>query len=155
MAFILKYMMGTSMKNLGGDAEKKEAGDGKETAQSKGMTREEFEEYKRQLLEEKIERDLTFAQRKAERAFVHTHMRDKHHLPQSETDDAQIQRVGGEVELPEELAKMVQEKEEEEEEGGSSLLGMLPEVDLDAMKTKAQGTFREVKHFAEDKCAMM
>lgn len=57
MAFMLKTMMGSSMKNLGnnlaGETETKENPDGKETAESKGMTREEFEEYQRQLVEEK------------------------------------------------------------------------------------------------------
>ncbi|KAM5193173.1 complexin-4-like [Mantella aurantiaca] len=157
MAFMLKTMMGSSMKNLGnnlgGETETKENSDGKETAQSKGMTREEFEEYQRQLVEEKIERDHTFAQKKAERATIRMHMRDKYKLPQSEKDDAQLQMVGGEVELPEDLAKMVQEDEEEEEQG--SLLSMLPDFDIDVLKTRAQGTFTEVKKVAEEKCEIM
>lgn len=37
----------------GGDDEPKGSSDGKETPQSKGMSREEFEEYQRQLVEEK------------------------------------------------------------------------------------------------------
>ncbi|XP_053311897.1 complexin-4-like [Spea bombifrons] len=158
MAFMLKTMMGSSMKNLGnnlgGETEAKEDSDGKETAQSKGMTREEFEEYQRQLVEEKIERDHVFAQKKAERATVRMHIRDKYRLQQSEKDDAQLQMVGGEVELPEDLAKMVQEDEEEEEEQGS-FMSMIPELDIDAMKTRAQGTITEVKRMAEEKCNLM
>ncbi|XP_041437314.1 provisional ortholog of complexin 4 L homeolog isoform X3 [Xenopus laevis] len=158
MAFMLKAMMGSSMKNLGnnlgGEAEVKENPDGKETAESKGMTREEFEEYQRQLVEEKIERDHAFAHKKAERAAVRMHMRDKYRLPQSEKDDAQLQMVGGEVELPEDLAKMVQEDEEEEEEQ-DSLLSMLPEFDIDALKVRAQGTYTEVRRVAEEKCVLM
>ncbi|XP_040276355.1 complexin-4-like [Bufo bufo] len=156
-SLMFKTMMGSSMKNLGnnlgGESETKENSDGKETAQSKGMTREEFEEYQRQLVEEKIERDHTFAQKKAERATVRMHMRDKYKLPQSEKDDAQLQMIGGEVELPEDLAKMVEEDEEEEEQG--SLLSMLPEFDINAMKTRAQGTITEVKRVAEEKCCVM
>ncbi|XP_044124497.1 complexin-4-like [Bufo gargarizans] len=156
-SLMFKTMMGSSMKNLGnnlgGESETKENADGKETAQSKGMTREEFEEYQRQLVEEKIERDHTFAQKKAERAAVRMHMRDKYKLPQSEKDDAQLQMIGGEVELPEDLAKMVEEDEEEEEQG--SLLSMLPEFDINAMKTRAQGTITEVKRVAEEKCCVM
>ncbi|RXM96006.1 Megakaryocyte-associated tyrosine-protein kinase [Acipenser ruthenus] len=58
MSFLLKAMIGNPMKNMAGGAaeeeeKKKEEGDGKETPQSKGMTREEFEEYQRQLVEEK------------------------------------------------------------------------------------------------------
>ncbi|XP_071969189.1 complexin-4-like [Engystomops pustulosus] len=157
-SFMLKTMMGNSMKNLGnnlgGESESTENADGKETAQSKGMTREEFEEYQRQLVEEKIERDHAFAQKKAERATVRMHMRDKYRLPQSEKDDAQLQMVGGEVELPEDLAKMVQEDEEEEEEQ-NFLLSMLPEFDMNAVKTRAQGTFTEAKRMAEEKCCVM
>ncbi|CAH2292259.1 complexin-4-like [Pelobates cultripes] len=158
MAFMLKYMMGNSMKNLGnnlsGETETQEAPDGKETAQSKGMTREEFEEYQRQLVEEKIERDHVFAQKKAERATVRMHMRDKYRLQQSEKDDAQLQMVGGDVDLPEDLAKMVQEDEEEEEEQ-NSFMSMIPELDIDALKTRAQGTITEVKRVAEEKCNVM
>ncbi|XP_066192142.1 complexin-3-like isoform X2 [Sylvia atricapilla] len=56
--------------------------DDKAAALPNGMAREEFEEYQRQLLEEKIERDKVFAQRKAERATVRMHLRDKYHLAQ-------------------------------------------------------------------------
>ncbi|XP_029819751.1 complexin-3-like [Manacus vitellinus] len=56
--------------------------DDKAAALPNGMAREEFEEYQRQLLEEKIERDKAFAQRKAERATVRMHLRDKYHLTQ-------------------------------------------------------------------------
>ncbi|KAJ1085193.1 hypothetical protein NDU88_005326 [Pleurodeles waltl] len=154
MAFMLKKVMGSSMRSLGGDAERKDSPDGKETPQSKGLTREEFEEYQRQLVEEKIERDHNFAQKKAERATVRLHMREKYQLPQSEKDESQIQMVGGEVELPQDLAKMVQDDEDEEEANGS-LFGMLQDVDFDALKTKAQGTLTEVKRAAEDKCTVM
>lgn len=51
-------MLGDKLKNMmgGGGGEEdagSAAGDGKETAASKGMTREEFEEYQKQLVEEK------------------------------------------------------------------------------------------------------
>ncbi|MBN3317065.1 CPLX4 protein, partial [Atractosteus spatula] len=140
----------------GGEEEKKAEGDGKETAESKGMTREEFEEYQRQLVEEKIERDKQFAQKKAERASLRMHMRGKYRLPQSEKDDAQVQIVGGDVDLPEDLAKMV-EQDEEEEEASDSLLGKIQnmELDFDVIKTKAQATMTEMKQVAEEKCAVM
>uniref|UniRef100_A0A8C5NR31 CPLX3 protein n=1 Tax=Junco hyemalis TaxID=40217 RepID=A0A8C5NR31_JUNHY len=59
--------------------------DEKAAALPSTMAREEFEEYQRQLLEEKIERDKAFAQRKAERATVRMHLRDKYHLAQVRT----------------------------------------------------------------------
>ncbi|NXI95391.1 CPLX3 protein, partial [Psophia crepitans] len=119
-----------------------------------GMAREEFEEYQRQLLEEKIERDKAFAQRKAERATVRMHLRDKYRLAQDERDDAQLHVAGGTVELPPELAAMVhsEEEEEEEEDGGAfAFLAKLREVDLPALRDRALGTVDEVK----EKCALM
>lgn len=54
MAFLLQHMMGDKLKNMtGGSNEGEENTDGKETAASKGMSREEFEEYQKQLIEEK------------------------------------------------------------------------------------------------------
>ncbi|XP_075632421.1 complexin-3-like [Balearica regulorum gibbericeps] len=129
--------------------------DGKATTLPNGMAHEEFEEYQRQLLEEKIERDKAFAQRKAERATVRMHLRDKYHLAQDERDDAQLHVVGGTVELPQELAAMVQSEEEEEEEDGGAgafaFLTKLREVDLPALRDHALGTVDEVK----EKCALM
>lgn len=54
MAFLLQQMLGDKLKNMTGGADEAEAkSDGKETAASKGMSREEFEEYQKQLIEEK------------------------------------------------------------------------------------------------------
>ncbi|NXT23778.1 CPLX3 protein, partial [Syrrhaptes paradoxus] len=120
-----------------------------------GMAREEFEEYQRQLLEEKIERDKAFAQRKAERATVRMHLRDKYHLAQDERDDAQLHVAGGTVELPQELAAMVHSEEEEEEEdddtGAFAFLTKLRDMDLPALRDRALGSMEEVK----EKCALM
>ncbi|KAJ8273965.1 hypothetical protein COCON_G00085900 [Conger conger] len=161
MAFFMKQMLGDKLKNMtggGGEEEAKTDADGKETPQSKGMSREEFEEYQRQLVEEKIQRDKEFAMRKAERANLRVALRDKHRLPESAQDDATIQMVGGDVDLPEELAKMVEE-DEEEEEANSTFLGKLQnmdlDVDFDSMKSKAQTTMNEVKQAAEEKCTVM
>ncbi|KAM6189579.1 complexin-3-like [Sarcoramphus papa] len=128
--------------------------DGKAATLPNGMAREEFEEYQRQLLEEKIERDKAFAQRKAERATVRMHLRDKYHLAQDERDDAQLHVAGGAVELPQELAAMVHSEEEEEEDGGAgafAFLTKLREVDLPALRDRALGSVDEVK----EKCALM
>uniref|UniRef100_A0A493TUK6 Complexin 3 n=1 Tax=Anas platyrhynchos platyrhynchos TaxID=8840 RepID=A0A493TUK6_ANAPP len=73
-----------SLKNLRGGEEEPQAPpkDTKAATLPNGMSREEFEEYQRQLLEEKIERDKAFAHKKAERAAVRMHLRDKYHLAQ-------------------------------------------------------------------------
>uniref|UniRef100_A0A672UL26 Complexin 3 n=1 Tax=Strigops habroptila TaxID=2489341 RepID=A0A672UL26_STRHB len=143
---------------LGGEEEppKGPPKDAKEATLPNGMSREEFEEYQRQLLEEKIERDKAFAQRKAGRATVRIHLRDKYHLAQDERDDAQLHVAGGAVELPQELATMVHcEEDEAEEEDGSAgafaFLSKLRDVDLPSLRDRALGSMDEVK----EKCALM
>uniref|UniRef100_G1TYR2 Complexin 3 n=1 Tax=Oryctolagus cuniculus TaxID=9986 RepID=G1TYR2_RABIT len=104
----------------------------------------------------RMERDAQFAQRKAERATLRSHFRDKYRLPKNETDESQIQMVGGDVELPRELAKMIEEDTEEEEEKASVLgqLASLPGLDLGSIKDKAQATLGDLKQSAEKCCIM-
>ncbi|KAG8456797.1 hypothetical protein GDO86_002545 [Hymenochirus boettgeri] len=160
MSFLLKAMVGNPLKGfgLGGSSEeKKEEGEASNPAAEAGMTREEFEEYQRQLVEEKIERDAKFVQKKAERATLRLHMRDKYRLPKSEMDENQIQMAGDDVDLPDELQKMVAEDQDEEEEK-DSILGQiqnLQNLDMDTIKEKATATFTEIKQVAEDKCSVM
>ncbi|KAM5172661.1 complexin-3 [Mantella aurantiaca] len=158
MAFIVKTMVGGQLKNLtGGLGNKEEKGEGeKSPAEAQGMTREEYEEYQKQLLEEKMERDAVYTQRKAERATLRSHFRDKYRLPKNDVDETQIQLAGGDVELPKELAKMIEE-DNEEEEGKSSVIGQLTNIqniDLDSIKGKAQSTLDDLKQSAE-KCSVM
>ncbi|XP_030631658.1 complexin-4c [Chanos chanos] len=160
MAFLMKQMLGDTLKNMtgggGGDEGDGAASDGKETAASKGMTREEFEEYQRQLREEQIERDREFATKKAERANLRIQLRDKYKIPGNAQDDATVQMAGDDLDLPEDLAKMVEE-DEEEEETNDSFLGKLQnmDLDLDTIKTKAQTRMNEAKQAAEEKCVTM
>ncbi|KAJ8407807.1 hypothetical protein AAFF_G00268510 [Aldrovandia affinis] len=156
MAFMVKHMVGGQLKNLTGGLgeEKPEAEKGE--AAAKGMTQEEFEQYQQQLVEEKMERDASFAQKKAERATVRTHFRDKYRLPKNELDETQIQQAGDDVELPTELAKMIAEDNQEEEKK-QSVIGQLTNiqnVDLDQLKDKAQATLEDLKQSAE-KCTVM
>ncbi|XP_044515051.1 complexin-3 [Gracilinanus agilis] len=158
MAFMVKTMVGGQLKSLAGGlggGEEKGEGD-KSAAEAQGMTREEYEEYQKQLVEEKMERDAQFTQRKAERATLRSHFRDKYRLPKNETDDNQIQMAGGDVELPKELAKMIEEDNEEEEEKASVIgqLASIPNLDLGSIKDKAQATLGELKQSAE-KCRVM
>ncbi|EDM14701.1 complexin 4 (predicted), partial [Rattus norvegicus] len=106
MAFFVKNMISNQVKNLGfggGSEEKKEEGGTSDPAAAKGMTREEYEEYQKQMIEEKMERDAAFTQKKAERACLRVHLRDKYRLPKSEMDETQIQLAGDDVDLPEDL----------------------------------------------------
>ncbi|XP_063770057.1 complexin-4 [Pseudophryne corroboree] len=160
MAFLIKNMVSSQMKSFGfgeSSEEKKEGGDSSDPAAAQGMTREEYEEYQRQLVEEQMERDAKFAQKKAERATLRVHLREKYRLPQSEKDDNQIQMAGDDVELPEDLQKMVVEDQDEEEEK-NSIMGHFQNIqnmDIDTIKEKATTTFTEIKQAAEDKCQLM
>lgn len=55
MAFLMNQMLGDKLKSFtgGGGEGNGKAGEGKESAESKGMSREEFEEYQKQMVEEK------------------------------------------------------------------------------------------------------
>jgi len=65
--------------------------------------------------------------------------------------------AGDDVGLPEDLQKMVAEDQIEEEDK-DSILGQLQNIqnmDMDAIKEKAQATFTEIKQAAEQKCSVM
>ncbi|XP_004447244.1 complexin-4 [Dasypus novemcinctus] len=160
MAFFMKSMISNQVKNLGfggGSEEKEEGGGAADPAAAQGMTREEYEEYQKQMIEEKIERDAAFTQKKAGRACLRVHLREKYRLPKSEMDANQIQMAGDDVDLPEDLRKMVDEDQEEEEDKDSILgqLQNLQNIDLDTIKEKAQATITEIKQTAEQKCSLM
>lgn len=56
MAFLMKTMISNQVKNLGlggGSEEKKEEGGASDPAAAQGMSREEYEEYQKQIIEEK------------------------------------------------------------------------------------------------------
>ncbi|XP_067846404.1 complexin-4a [Heptranchias perlo] len=160
MSFLLKTMVSGQVKNLGlggRDEEKKEEGGASDPAAAAGMTREEYEEYQKQVVEEKMERDNLFVQKKAERATLRVHLREKYRLPKSEQDENQIQMAGDDVELPDELMKMINE-DQDEEEVKESFIGQiqnLQNMDVDQIKEKAQATFSEIKQAAEQKCSLM
>lgn len=78
-------------------------------------------------------------------------------LVQSEQDENEILMAGDDVELPEELKKMVTE-DQEEEEVKESFIGQiqnLQNMDVDQIKEKAQATISEIKQAAEQKCSLM
>lgn len=72
-------------------------------------------------------------------------------------DENAVQMAGDDVGLPEDLQKMVAEDQEEEEDKESFLgqLQNLQNMDMDAIKEKAQATFTEIKQTAEQKCSVM
>lgn len=68
-----------------------------------------------------------------------------------------LQMAGDDVDVPEELLKMVDEDATEEEEKDSILGQMqnLQNMDMDQIKEKASATFSEMKSKAEEKCCVM
>lgn len=60
------------------------------------------------------------------------------------------------MELPKELAKMIEQDNEEEEEKNSVIgqLSNIQNLDLDSLKDKASATLEDLKQSAE-KCSMM
>uniref|UniRef100_A0A452ST88 Complexin 4 n=1 Tax=Ursus americanus TaxID=9643 RepID=A0A452ST88_URSAM len=144
MAFFMKTMISNQVKNFGfggGSEEKKEEGGTSDPAAAQGMTREEYEEYQKQ---EKKKYTQSKVSKTAERIYL-------------EMDENQIQMAGDDVDLPEDLRKMVDEDQEEEEDKDSILghLQNLQNMDLDTIKEKAQATFTEMKQTAEQKCSVM
>ncbi|XP_056268757.1 complexin-3-like [Pseudoliparis swirei] len=108
------------------------------------------------LLKQRQEREANFVQKKAERATVRSHFRDKYRLPKNETDETQIQQAGDDVVLPTELAKMIAEDNQEESHKQSVLgqLSNIQNVDIDQLKDKAQATLEDLKKQTEN-CSLM
>ncbi|XP_043926379.1 complexin-4 [Protopterus annectens] len=106
---------------------------------------------------ERIERDAMFTRKKAQRASLRTHLREKYRLPQSEQDENQVQLAGDDIDLPDDLRKMMAEDEDEEEEKESFLnhIQNIQNMDIDTIKDKAQATISELKQTAEQKCILM
>ncbi|TRY95875.1 hypothetical protein DNTS_021402 [Danionella cerebrum] len=118
-----------------------------------GMSREEYEEYQKQMVEEKMERDADFATRKAERACLRTCLREKYRIPKSEQDEIMLQQAGDDIDVPEELVKMLDGEPAQDEQNPS--ITNFQNMDMEQLKEKAQATFVEIKTKAEEKCIVM
>ncbi|KAK1788510.1 hypothetical protein P4O66_016933 [Electrophorus voltai] len=159
MSFFIKSVVGNPLKGMGvgRGEEKADQETSTDPAAAVGMTREECEDYQRQLVEEKIQRDADFLHKKAERATLRVCLREKYRLPKSEQDENMIQMAGDDVDIPEELLKMVEEDATEEEEKDSILghLQNLQNMDIEQMREKASATLTEMKSKAEERCSVM
>lgn len=65
-----------------------------------------------------------------------------------------IQQAGDDIDVPEELIKMVDGDAPQEEEK-ESIMQNLQNMDMDQFKEKAQATLVEMKSKAEEKCTVM
>ncbi|XP_046901577.1 complexin-4a [Hypomesus transpacificus] len=160
MAFLIKSMLPSNPlkgMGLGGGEEPAAEAAPSDPAKAAGMTREEYEEYQKQVVEEKMERDADFLHKKAERATLRVCLRDKYRLPKSEQDENMLQMAGDDVDVPEELLKMVDEDATEEEDKDSILgqMGNIQNMDMDQIKEKASAMATEMKTKAEEKCSVM
>lgn len=65
--------------------------------------------------------------------------------------------AGDDVDLPEDLQKMMADDQVEEEEKNSFLgnIQNIQNMDMDTIKEKATATFTEIKQAAEEKCLLM
>uniref|UniRef100_A0A8C1ZA71 Complexin 4b n=1 Tax=Cyprinus carpio TaxID=7962 RepID=A0A8C1ZA71_CYPCA len=118
-----------------------------------GMSREEYEEYQKQMVEETMGRDAEYATRKAERACLRTCLREKYRLPKVRVPGADKQISF----IPEELIKMVdgEAPQEEEKESIMGQMQNLQNMDVGQLKEKPQATFVEMKSKAEEKWTLM
>uniref|UniRef100_UPI00398F26F5 complexin-3-like n=1 Tax=Pristiophorus japonicus TaxID=55135 RepID=UPI00398F26F5 len=110
----------------------------------------------RELEEEKKKRDEDFAQKKAERAAMRSHLREKYQLRQNEKDTQRLKMVSGRVELPPELATIA--KVGRRPENGQSLLGelpALPDINLTELGQTARATFSQLQQTTHRQCPLM
>ncbi|XP_038238429.1 complexin-3-like [Dermochelys coriacea] len=56
-------------------------------------------EQNQRIQDKKSKRDMVYAQRKAERAAIRTHIREKYQLPKNEADKKQLEAIGGKVKM--------------------------------------------------------
>ncbi len=73
---------------------------------------------------------------------------------QSEQDEIMIQQAGDDIDVPEDMIKMVDGEAPEEEEK-ESIMGQMQNMDMGQLKEKAQATLVEMKSKAEEKCTLM
>ncbi|XP_078390220.1 complexin-3-like [Cetorhinus maximus] len=132
--------------------------DGKTAGASKAgkLSRKDYRRHLQALEEEKKKRDEDFARKKVERAAMRSHLRQKYQLGQNETDTRQLKAVKGRVDLPEDLAAIVNVGRT----AGTAprLLGAfpgLPETNLTELTNTAQAAINQLRQTTERQCALM
>ncbi|XP_053559317.1 complexin-3-like [Bombina bombina] len=111
------------------------------------------EQHRKDIQEEMKRRDSLFAQRKAERAVMREHFREKYHLTQNSRDEQQVKGAGGNRKMSKDLRIMV--KQDEPSSDDFSILGMLGyhSLDLDYLKKSAHSTMDSIQPAA--RCLLM
>ncbi|XP_069506188.1 complexin-3-like [Ambystoma mexicanum] len=113
------------------------------------------EQYRQSLEEEKRKRDAVYAQKKAERAVMRDHFREKYHLPKNQADEQQRHAaVSSNMKLSKDVTALV--KPEEPADTELSYFRALPSfqnLDLSFLQKTAQSTMNSLKPGAQ--CQIM
>ncbi|XP_067879021.1 complexin-3-like [Heterodontus francisci] len=119
------------------------------------LSRDDYQRHLR-ALEERKKRDEDLAQKKAERAAMRTHLRQKYQLHQNEKDTQQLRAVNGRVNLPVELAAIVHVggRPENMPSLRRGLPG-LPDTKLTELTNTAQATVNHLRQTTQRQCALM
>ncbi|KAL8184493.1 UNVERIFIED_CONTAM: hypothetical protein K2H54_018350 [Gekko kuhli] len=88
-------------------------------------------------------RDADFAQRKAERAAMRAHLREKYQLPKSRTDKKQMEAVGGKVTVPQDLLAIVKSKTTSD---AGSLFPSFSDLNFSSFQMTARNAMRSLQH---------
>nr|XP_056708425.1 complexin-3-like [Euleptes europaea] len=91
---------------------------------------------------QKSKREEVFTQKKAERAAMRAHLREKYQLPKSRTDKKQMAAAGGKLALPKDLLAIVKPKGPSE---AGSLFPSLGDLDFSSFRMTAQNAMRSLQ----------
>uniref|UniRef100_A0A672YYA8 Complexin 4 n=1 Tax=Sphaeramia orbicularis TaxID=375764 RepID=A0A672YYA8_9TELE len=111
----------------------------------------------RQKTKQKTKQPITEKGKQKESKFLQPETKLSNLCFLTEQDENMIEMAGDDVDVPEELLKMVDE-DATEEEGKDSIMGQfqnLQNMDMDQLKEKASATVTELKSKAEEKCSVM
>uniref|UniRef100_A0A803TY07 Uncharacterized protein n=1 Tax=Anolis carolinensis TaxID=28377 RepID=A0A803TY07_ANOCA len=87
-------------------------------------------------------RESAFAQRKAERASMRAHLREKYQLPKNRTDRKQLEAAGGKAKLPRDLLAIVKPKDPSE---GGSIFSAWSGLDFSSLRVTAESAVESLK----------
>ncbi|XP_053133718.1 complexin-3-like [Hemicordylus capensis] len=91
---------------------------------------------------QKGKRDTAFAQRKAERAAMRVHLREKYQLPKNRTDKKQLEAARGKPKLPHDLLAIVKPKATSE---SGSIFSSFGDLDFGSLRTTAQNAVQSLQ----------
>ncbi|TFJ97918.1 beta-keratin-related protein-like [Platysternon megacephalum] len=90
----------------------------------------------------KSKRDVVYAQRKAERAAIRTHIREKYQLPKNKVDKKQLEVIGGKVKMLQDHVAVVRPQGTPESD---SCISGLSAMDLSSLKKTTESTMQSLR----------